>query len=120
MAGCVPPVALTSLALSLSVRAHLFAWRFRGGAGPEGTWLVEIEELLSRGVLSIETIVFEASRVDPRTLQRLQVRHGYDFYRLDEHDYRRLITSEGWDACASYTPRASNSWMGTWVYDLRP
>lgn len=70
---------------------------------------MEIEELLSRGVLSIETIVFEASRVDPRTLQRLQARHGYDFYRLDEHDYRRLITSEGWDACASYKPRDSNS-----------
>ena len=65
--------------------------------GPEGAWMWEIDDLLTRRVLLVRTIVVEASYVKPGQMARFQNVHGYTCYRLDAHDSRRSITREGWD-----------------------
>lgn len=66
--------------------------------GPEGAWLREIDHLLTQRVLSIRTIIIEASFVKPSLMARFQNAHGFTCYRLDAHDSRRALTREGWDA----------------------
>ena len=66
--------------------------------GPEGGWMQEIELLLSKQALRVRHMIVEGNHLKPRTLMRMQQVHGYTFYRLDEHDGRRFITREGWDA----------------------
>jgi hypothetical protein len=66
--------------------------------GPEGSWLEEIDALMSHDKLSVGAIAVEASFVRPALFQRLQNVHGFHFYRFDSVDARRLITRDGWDA----------------------
>ena len=61
-----------------------------------------LEQLLSQGAaLRVRTIIVEGSNLKPVTLERLQRKHNYTALRLDEHDERRSITRQGWDA---YSP----------------
>ena len=69
--------------------------------GPEGVWLRLLEQLASEGKLSVGAIIVEGSHLEPTVLRKLDVTHGYTTYRLDEHDSRRLISRDGWDA---YSP----------------
>ena len=70
--------------------------------GPVGTWLKRLEQLLSEGAAPrVRAMVVEGSRLDPTVLMRLQSVHNYTVLRLDEHDERRSITRQGWDA---YSP----------------
>ena len=69
--------------------------------GPEGAWLEVIERMLSRRELVVGALIVEGSRLVSKVLHRLDTVHGFTFYRLDEHDARRQITREGWDA---YSP----------------
>ena len=70
--------------------------------GPEGGWMERLEQLLSSGAaLRVRTIIVEGSNLKPATLQLLQSKHNYTVLRLDEHDERRAITRQGWDA---YSP----------------
>ena len=94
--------------------------------GPEGQWMNALERLLSSGGgergergengerggssssphtsggggrrLRVHTIIVEASAVEPRTMVRFQSNHGYTVLRLDQHDGRRWLTPEGFDA----------------------
>lgn len=66
--------------------------------GPEGSWMREIDRMLTQRELSIRTIIIEASFVPPSLMARFQSFHGFTFYRLDAHDARRTLTREGWDA----------------------
>ena len=70
--------------------------------GPEGEWMERLEKLLSQGAaLRVRTIIVEGSHLDPAVLQRMQNKHNYTVLRLDQHDERRFITRQGWDA---YSP----------------
>ena len=66
--------------------------------GPERYMMQEIDDLMTSRLLSIRTIIVEASFVTPSQMFRLQHRHGYTAYRLDAHDGRRRMTRSGWDA----------------------
>ena len=66
--------------------------------GPEGSWLEEVDALMTHNKLSVGGIAVEASFVRPALFQRLQSVHGFFFYRFDSVDARRLITRDGWDA----------------------
>ncbi|EOD11053.1 hypothetical protein EMIHUDRAFT_104836 [Emiliania huxleyi CCMP1516] len=83
--------------------------------GPEGRWMSTLERLISGGAdretkergagghsggrrLRVHTIIVEASHVEPRTMVRYQSVHGYTVLRLDQHDGRRWLTPEGFDA----------------------
>ena len=66
--------------------------------GPEGHMLADMDDLISSRLLSIRTIIVEASFVKPSQMRRLQRKHGYTAYRLDAHDSRRYMTRSGWDA----------------------
>lgn len=66
--------------------------------GPEGGWLEELDALLCARQLTVGAIVVEASFIRPALFQRLQHVHNMSFYRFDQCDGRRLITSDGWDA----------------------
>jgi SAM-dependent methyltransferase len=74
--------------------------------GPEGRWMSLLERLISgrgdseRGGrrLRVHSIIVEASHVEPRTMVRFQSSHGYTVLRLDQHDGRRWLTPEGFDA----------------------
>jgi FkbM family methyltransferase len=83
-------------------RVHLDLVKMDGD-GPEVGWLARIERLLSiRGNLTIDVMIFEQLRQVPAwILRRFQTTHGYDLYRLDTDDFRRLVTPTGWDA---YSP----------------
>ena len=69
--------------------------------GPEGAWLALIEAMITQGKLRVGAMIVEGSHLQPELLRRLDTKHGYTFYRLDEHDARRFITRDGWDA---YSP----------------
>ena len=69
--------------------------------GPEGRLLLEIDELISTGQLTVRNILIEASFVRPAQFYRFQRLHGYTFYRLVAHDRRRHMLRTGWDA---YSP----------------
>ena len=58
----------------------------------------ELDELVTAGRLRVGALIVEGSNLEPRVLQRFQMVHGYTFFRLDEHDGRRHLTPEGWDA----------------------
>tara|TARA_B110001452_G_scaffold219221_1_gene191194 strand:- start:191 stop:703 length:513 start_codon:yes stop_codon:yes gene_type:complete len=66
--------------------------------GPEGSWLNELDQLITAGKLRVGGLVVEGSNLDPMVLQRFQMVHGYTFFRLDVNDNRRHITPTGWDA----------------------
>ena len=82
------------------------------GDGPEFLWLRAVEQLLSKhNLLTIDAMIVEVQLRDTtshalnmsrikwaRTFAALQQKHGFEFYRLDQHDFRRLLTSTGWDA----------------------
>ena len=69
--------------------------------GPEGYWLAKLDKLMLAGRLRIRALVVEGSGLRPSTMHRLQHVHGFDFWRLDALDGRRLIRPDGWDA---YSP----------------
>lgn len=69
--------------------------------GPEGRLLLEIDDLITQGLLRIRTLIVEASFVRPSQMLRLQRTHGYTLYRLDAHDARRHMTRTGWDALSA-------------------
>ena len=100
------------------------------GDGPELEWMNALDALLTESssnesqqpILTVDAITVEhvpavwhikyhgRPALTPRLLQRFQTLHGYDVYRLDADDYRRLVTKEGWDAYSpeprSYAPLA--------------
>eukprot|EP00315_Gephyrocapsa_oceanica_P001553 CAMPEP_0185313366 /NCGR_PEP_ID=MMETSP1363-20130426/35500_1 /TAXON_ID=38817 /ORGANISM="Gephyrocapsa oceanica, Strain RCC1303" /LENGTH=260 /DNA_ID=CAMNT_0027911273 /DNA_START=50 /DNA_END=832 /DNA_ORIENTATION=- len=65
--------------------------------GPEGLWLEAIERYVRRGTLRVESMIVEGSHLSPALMHKLDVVHGYTFYRLDEHDGRRSMDRNGWD-----------------------
>ena len=50
------------------------------------------------GKISVDHIIVEGSRLKVSTMHQFDVELGYTFYRLDEHDGRRYMTRDGWDA----------------------
>ena len=46
-------------------------------------------------------MIIEGSHLEPAVLMRYERVHNYTFYRLDEHDARRFVDRDGWDA---YSP----------------
>ena len=76
------------------------------GDGPEGGWLTYLGRLVSRGNISVGTIVLEANGITPQSMRHFQADLGYTVLRLDYPgtDSRRFITSKGWDA---YSPRGT-------------
>ena len=89
-------VALASILLGTSKRAVWDLVKIDVD-GPEGSWLQEIDALISAGKLIIRNIIVEASFVRPSQMRRLQHKHGYTAYRLDAHDSRRHMMRTGWD-----------------------
>lgn len=78
------------------------------GDGPEYLLLESISRLLATfPKLTIDAILVEV-QFEPRKPQKLdafarsfhqlQSQYAFDVYRLDTHDFRRLVTSTGWDA----------------------
>lgn len=93
------------------------------GDGPELEWMATIEQMLSsskaagKPTLTIDAITVEHMPAHPQfnnfpgrpaltpgLLARFQQVHGYDIYRLDTDDARRLVSSEGWDL---YSPNGT-------------
>jgi hypothetical protein len=77
------------------------------GDGPEIGWMNTLVGMLREFPgLTIDAIALEVQirKIDPTAgrqfahLFRAFARHGFDFYRLDTNDFRRLITSRGLDA----------------------
>ena len=84
------------------------------GDGPEIRWLQAVSRLLrAHRALTIDAITVEfstamfganenlkAGRTSEfaEAFKDLQSVHGYDFFRLDTNDFRRLMTGTGWDA----------------------
>jgi len=84
------------------------------GDGPESSWLAALEDLFSGKLsgtwaatgrspltLTVDAIILEVNRGSPPyvgTLRRMQKVHGYDIYRMNGGETRRLITPSGWDA----------------------
>lgn len=63
--------------------------------------------------LTVDAILVEAfpgyHGLSARTMQSLQMRHGYDVFRLAADDRRRLLTPQGWDL---YSPPGSIGRLG--------
>ena len=87
--------------------------------GPEGRWMSTLAQMLqgeshsgNSGAgsgsgarrLKVHTIIVEGSYLEPRTMVQFQRVHGYTVLRLDQHDGRRWLTPEGFDA---YSPEGT-------------
>lgn len=70
--------------------------------GPEGDWLLRIEELMASAALIVRNIIVECSGCSPEQLWRLQRHEGYDVFKLNMHDDRRFLDERGHDVYADW------------------
>ena len=66
--------------------------------GMEGAWMDQLLKWIRDGKIRVDHIIVEGSRLKVSTMHQFDVELGYTFYRLDEHDGRRYMTRDGWDA----------------------
>lgn len=83
------------------------------GDGPEPFWMETIELMLRTRNLTVDAITVEHMpgfrSIRPRVVRAFVERHGFEVFRLDTDDCRRLMTSTGWDA---YSPSGTIAQLG--------